>query len=164
MLKNGEVFFVRYDDDQEVFKTYSYLMQIDNAAYNQYCQSIDEFIKLKRAAYNCQWVLDNCQNPLKTITRQVSVPRTEYQTVTRSANTSYYGDLYGGATTYYTSVEPYTVYDTKTEYVTIANPDYNPVKVDQAKELLPVVLAEIDKLDAIIKDLFVRIFYIQEVN
>lgn len=162
LLKNGEAYFVRYDGNQKAYNTYSFLVSVNNDVYNHYCQCISEFKKLKQAAYNCQWVLDNCQNPIKTITRQVSVPRTAYQTVTRSANTHYYGNLYGGATTYYTSVEPYTVYDTKTEYVTIANPDYNPVKVDQARELLPLVQAEINKLDALINELFNRIFIIQE--
>ena len=161
LWRNGEAYFVKFDDEKDEYDTYSYSVRIDNDVYNKLCRYISAYNELKRAESNCQWVLSNCQNPLKTITRQVSVPRTAYQTVTRSANTSFYGDIYGNATTYYTTVEPYTVYDTATEYVTIANPDYDPVKVDEVRQFLPTLLADIETVNAGIVELFPRLFHVE---
>ncbi len=120
--------------------SYGFAFDIDQQAYKEWSENLAYIKKCDDQIESCNWTIDNCS--AETIEKQkvVQVPYevTERRWVPGSGGArtnSSFGST--AITPGHYEYDTYTIYKDEVQYYKVANPNYNPAKVAQAKQNLP---------------------------
>ena len=139
-MKDGRVWYAQYDKGKKDFVTWTLYMQIDESAYNAYEANIRYYEKCLQNIDQCYQIINNCSEPTIRKSRTVQVPYTYQERVWNPGNEAVSGPAGAGiqSTGGYGHYETITrtVYRNEIQYYDVANPSYNPSKVNEAERSL----------------------------
>ncbi len=120
--------------------SYGFAFDIDQQAYKEWNENLAYLKKCDEQIESCNWTIENCSAETLKKSKVVQVPYevTERRWVPGDLGARTNGSFGSTAITpgHY-EYDTYTIYKEETQYYTVANPNYNPAKVAQAKQNLP---------------------------
>ena len=119
---------------------YSFRLDINQQAYKEWNENLAYLKKCDEQIESCNWTIENCSAETLKKSKVVQVP---YEVTERrwvpgdlgARTNSSFGST--ASTPGHYEYDTYTIYKEETQYYTVANPNYNPAKVAQAKQNLP---------------------------
>lgn len=126
LFEDGLILYAVYNSKQKDFVVYAYMLDITKKDYDIYCENIRYYEKCMKNIEWCNWVLENCSNPIS----EEAVAYNNRPRATMNLGGSYNpssGVGYGG----------YETYGYERPKVSERNPNYDPDKVAEAKRILP---------------------------
>ena len=120
--------------------SYGFAFDIDQQAYKERNENLAYLKKCDEQIESCNWTIENCSAETLKKSKVVQVP---YEVTERrwvpgdlgARTNSSFGST--ASTPGHYEYDTYTIYKEETQYYTVANPNYNPAKVAQAKQNLP---------------------------
>ena len=120
--------------------SYGFAFDIDQQAYKEWSENLAYIKKCDEQIESCNWTIENCSAETIKKSKVVQVP---YEVTERrwvpgdlgARTNSSFGST--ASTPGHYEYDTYTIYKEETQYYTVANPNYNPGKVAQAKQYLP---------------------------
>ncbi|MBO4439259.1 MAG: hypothetical protein J5798_07905 [Spirochaetaceae bacterium] len=126
LFENGRIVYAVYNSNQKEFVVYIYDLDITQKDYNANCENKRYYEKCMNNIEWCNWVLENCSNPIS----EEAVAYNNQPRASMNLGGSYNpssGVGYGG----------YETSGYERPKVSERNPNYDPDKVAEAKRILP---------------------------
>ena len=126
LFEKGLILYAVYNSKQKDFVVYAFELDVTKKNYDAYCENIRYYEKCMKNIEWCNWVLENCSNPISEEAVAYNNQPRASMNLGGSYNASN-GSGYGG----------YETYGYERPKVSERNPNYDPDKVAEAKRILP---------------------------